>query len=354
MDKRIIFSLLFVVVAVNTFGGNYLSKEISFKNDTITFSATLTVPQNIKNAPVAIILSGTGKQDRDGTMAGHKMFADIADYLSSHGIAVLRFDDRGTGKSTGVYETATTENFAEDGLAALKALKKRKDINPNKIGMIGHSEGGAAMSIAAARCKDIKFMVSLAGLCTDGLHALIEQNEKQVAAYHLPDYDVKRYNTIDELMFRVAYKYADSDSLESKLQEAYDKWQAMDSIYFNTLNVQFDHFRFPIYMYKKQASGPWYRFNIRYNPENYLKDVQIPLLAINGDKDMMVDSQTNLANWKKYMPKNSDVTTIEMKGLNHLFLPCQTGLPNEYSSIKEPISSEMLQIICNWILSKTK
>ena len=352
--KHIILSLLMIVAAGSVQGGNYLSKEITFKNDTVTFGATLTVPQNVKRPPVAIILSGTGKQDRDGTMGGHKLFAAIADYLSNRGIAVLRFDDRGTGKSTGVYETATTEDFANDGLAALNALKKRKDIDPTRIGFIGHSEGGAAMSIAASRSKDVKFMVSLAGLCTDGLHALIEQNENLVAAYSLPDYDVKRYNTIDELMFRVAYKYADSDSLEQKLQDAYDKWHAMDSIYFSTLGVEFEHFRFPIYMYKMQAAGRWYRFHIRYNPADYLKNVHIPLLAINGDKDKMVSARTNLANWKRFMPKDADVTTIEMKGLNHLFLPCQTGLPAEYSTIKAPVSQEMLSTVCSWIKDKMK
>ena len=352
--KRILFSLFTMVAAGSALAGNYLSKELTFKNDTVTFGATLTVPRDVKRAPVAIILSGTGKQDRDGTMAGHKMFADIADYLSNRGIAVLRFDDRGTGKSTGVYETATTEDFAKDGLAALNALKKRKDIDPNRIGFIGHSEGGAAMSIAASRSKDVKFLVSLAGLCTDGLHALIEQNESPVAAYNLPDYDVKRHNTVDELIFRVAYKYADSDSLDMKLQEAYDKWHAMDSIYFSTLGVKFDHFRFPIYMYKLQATGRWYRFHVRYNPADYLKDVHIPLLALNGDKDKMVNARTNLANWQRLMPKDADVTTIEMKGLNHLFLPCQTGLPAEYATIKEPISEDMLRKVCDWILEKTQ
>ena len=352
--KRLYISLMMMVAACSVQAGNYLSKELTFKNDTVSFGATLTVPKDVKRAPVAIILSGTGKQDRDGSMAGHKMFADIADYLSSRGIAVLRFDDRGTGKSTGVYEEATTEDFANDGLAALTALKKRKDIDPTRIGFIGHSEGGAAMSIAASRSKDVKFLVSLAGLCNDGLHALIEQNEAQVAGYNLPDYDVKRYNTIDELMFRVAYKYADSDSLETKLQEAYDKWQAMDSIYFSTLGVEFDHFRFPIYMYKMQATGRWYRFNVRYNPADYLKDVHIPVLALGGDKDIMVPAKTNLANWKHFLPKDADVTTVLMPGLNHLFLPCTTGLPTEYSTIKAPISEEMLRTVCDWIKEKTK
>lgn len=341
-----------MVTVASAHAANYITREITFNDDTVRLSGTLTVPKGVKHAPVAIILSGTGKQDRDGTMAGHKMFAAIADYLSSRGIAVFRFDDRGTGKSTGVYETATTEDFANDGLAALGIMKKRKDIDPHRIGFIGHSEGGAAMSIAASRSKDVRFMVSLAGLCTDGLHALLEQNERQVAAYNMPDYDVKRYNTINELMFRVAYKYADSDSLAVKLQEAYDKWHAMDSIYFSTLGVQYDHMRFPIYIYKEQATGRWYRFHVRYNPATYLKDVHVPLLALNGDKDLMVCAKTNLANWKRYMPKGADVTTIELKGLNHLFLPCKTGLPNEYSSIKDPISTEMLSTVYDWIKAK--
>lgn len=332
----------------------YTSQDITFKNDTVTFAGTLTVPADVKNAPVAIILSGSGKQDRDGNMAGKPMFSDIADYLSSRGIAVLRFDDRGTGKSTGVYEEATTKDFADDGLAAISYLKTRKDIDTGHIGFIGHSEGATAMSIAASGNDDVKFLVSLAGPCLDGLHSLIIQNEAQVEKYNLPDYNVRRYNMIDDLMFRVVHKYADSDSLETKIQEAYDKWQAMDSIYFNALDIEFDHFRFPIYMYKMQATSPWYRFNIRYNPADYLKNVHVPVLALNGDRDVMVDSKAHLAGWKENLPEGADLTVKEMEGLNHLFLPCETGLPTEYGSIEAPVSREMLGIVCDWITEKTK
>lgn len=332
----------------------YTSHNVTFKNDTISFGGTLTKPSNVKKAPVAIILSGSGKQDRDGKMASAPMFLDIADYLGKRGIAVLRFDDRGTGESSGVYEEATTKDFANDGLAAIAYLKSRGDIDSDRIGFIGHSEGATAMSIAASGNKDLKFLVSLGGPCLDGLHSLIIQNEDQVKAYGLPDYNERRYNMIDDLMFRVVHKYADSDSLETKIQEAYDKWQAMDSIYFNTLNLEFDHFRFPIYMYKMQATTPWYRFNIRYNPADYLKDVHIPVLAIGGSKDVMVNSKAHLAGWKKNLPEGADLTTVELEGLNHLFLPCETGLPTEYSSIRAPLSQEMLEIVANWITEKTK
>lgn len=349
---------LAVIMAANAFSANdaasYKSKDVKFKNDTIVFGGTLSLPNNVENAPAVILLSGTGKQDRDGSMANHKMFVDIADYLSSHGIAVLRFDDRGTGESTGVYETSTTMDFADDGLAALEFLKTQKGIDSNRIGFIGHSEGGAAMSIAASKSKDVKFMVSLAGLCLDGLSALIQQNGDLVRSYNLPDYMIKRHDTVNELMFRVAYRYADSDSLEEKLQEAYDKWVSVDSIYFNTLGLEFDTMRFPIYMYKMQATGPWYRFHVRYNPGDYLKDVNIPVLALNGNKDKMVNSTAHLAGWRKYMPEGSDLTVVELDGLNHLFLPCTTGLPEEYSTIESPTSPEMLKIVSDWINEKTK
>lgn len=330
----------------------FKSKDIVYHNDTVSLSATLTQPEGVKKAPAVVLLSGTGKQDRDGTMAGHKMFADLAAFLSSHGIAVLRSDDRGTGKSTGTYETATTEDFANDALCAVSYLRTRRDIDTTRIGLIGHSEGGAAMSIAAAKSNDVKFMISLAGLCDTGLHSLIEQNEAQVMAYPLPEYDIKRYNWINELMFRVVYKYADSDSLEAKMWEAYNAWAKVDSIYFGTLGVEYDHFRYPIYMYVNQATGPWYRYLVRYDPAKWLAKVRIPVLAINGDKDIMVNADTNLGNWKSLMPQGSDVQTVRMNGLNHLLLPCEKGTPDEYASIKAEVPQEVYDIILRWMQEK--
>lgn len=357
--KKISYLLLAFIAfgsmsAADKAAGEYTSRNITFANDTITFAGTLTVPVGVDKAPAVVILSGTGKQDRDGDMGGHKMFVDIADFLGRHGIAALRFDDRGTGESTGTYETSTTLDFANDGLAAVAFLKTQPDIDPARIGFIGHSEGGAAMSIAASQSDDIRYMVSLAGLCMDGLNALIMQNQDLVRSYNLPDHDIKRYDVINELMFRVANKYADSDSLEFHLQEAYDRWAAMDSIYFSTLGVEFDHFRFPIYMYKMQATGPWYRFNIRYNPADYLGNLHIPVLALNGSKDKFVKAAAHLPGWKRYMPEGADVTTIELEGLNHLFLPCETGLPDEYSKITAPLSPEMLKIVADWINEKSR
>ena len=331
----------------------YKADSVTFTNadHSIRFSGTLTEPSTPKDFPTVVILSGTGKQDQDGNMAGHKEFKEIAEYLASKGIAVLRMDDRGTGNTTGVYETSTTGDFAEDALTAINYLKTRKEIDKAKIGLIGHSEGGAAMSIAASKSDDIKFLVSIAGLAMSGYNSLIKQNEDIVNASTLHDYDKKRSNDIDSLMFQTALKYADSADMEKKMNETYDAWKKKDSVYFASLHIEFDHFRFPIYSYVHMATGPWYRYFVKYNAEKVMSKIKVPILALNGDKDLMVSYKENLDNWKKYPAEggNYDVTTYILPNLNHLFLPCQTCTIQEYAQIKSGFSPEALKIIADWI-----
>lgn len=330
----------------------YREDSVLFYNadSTLHFGATLTFPQKVRKAPVVILVSGTGKQDRDGTMAGHRMFADIAHYLGNRGIAVLRMDDREVGETNGVYETSTTADFATDVLTAIDYLKTRKDLKLGKIGLIGHSEGGAVISIVASRSKDIAFMISLSGLATDGLTSVIRQNEDIVATAPIPDYNKKRFNEINDLMFHTAYRYACSDSMEVKLNQVFNEWKIKDDAYFKSLNVgEYDHFRFPIYMYVRQATGAWYRFFIRYHSQEYLSKVTVPVLALNGDKDIMVAYDQNLGNFKKYLTASRDVITRVLPGLNHLFLPCEKGTQDEYAKIEGSFSEEALEIMYSWI-----
>ncbi|WP_442591434.1 alpha/beta hydrolase family protein [Pedobacter sp. AW31-3R] len=336
----------------------YTETTVSFKSqdDTITFAGALTLPKGKTNIPAVVIVSGSYKQDRDGMMAGHPLFKDIADYLSSNGIAVLRLDDRGTGKTTGVYETATTADFGDDALKAIQYLKGIKEINPFKIGLLGHSEGGAASAIAAAKSKDVAFIVSVAGLATSGYNSLIQQNEDLVNNSQLTEVDKKRSNEINGMMFKIAFKYADSDSLENKLNTTYNDWKVKDDAYFKTLNIEFDHFRFPIYSYVNYAIGPWYRYFVKFDAAKTIGQVKVPILALNGDKDLMVSGQSNLDNWKNYAAAggNNKVETHLLPGLNHLFLPCVTCTPQEYSTIKAGFSPEALSLIRNWIQQHTK
>lgn len=331
----------------------YTAKTVSFKstNDSITFEGTLTLPNGKTNVPAVVIVSGSYQQDRDGMMAGHPMFKDIADYLSSNGVAVLRLDDRGTGKTTGVYETATTEDFADDALRAIQYLKGVKGINTKKIGLLGHSEGGAASAIAAGKSKDVAFIVSVAGLATSGYQSLIQQNEDLVNSSPLSDVDKKRSNEINGMMFKIALKYADSDSLENQLNTTYTTWKVKDDAYFKTLNIEYDHFRFPIYSYVRFAIGPWYRYFVKYDAAKTIAQVQVPILALNGDKDIMVSGKTNLENWKNYAAAggNKKVETHLLPGLNHLFLPCVTCTQQESQTLKADFSAEALQITGAWI-----
>jgi uncharacterized protein len=327
--------------------------SVSFKSTDgkLIYGGTFSKPASIKSFPTVVIVSGTGKQDRDGTMAGHKIFLEIASYLNQHGVAVLRTDDRGQGKTSGVYETATTADFADDALNAIAYLRGRKDVDPDKIGLLGHSEGGAAISIAAANSSHVRFLISIAGLSMNGLEALNRQNEDLVNHSLLQDYDKRRSNEINRIIFETAFKYANSDSLEVKLNQVYDNWKVKDDAYFKTLNIKYDHFRFPIYSYVRNATGPWYRYFIRYDARNTISKIKVPILALNGDMDLMVAADENLKNWKNYALAggNKKVTTIKIPGLNHLFLKCVTCDSQESTRIRTGFSIDALDIINEWI-----
>ncbi|MBQ9362105.1 MAG: alpha/beta fold hydrolase [Bacteroidaceae bacterium] len=340
--------------------------------DSIRLAATLTMPsigeskltnsnpklRNLQSSifnsqsslPAVVLMSGTNPQDRDCTMAGHKLFLELADYLSSRGIAVLRTDDRGVGGSTGNYNAATTADFAADALAGVAYLKTVPGIDPKRIGLIGHSEGGASISIAASQSSDVAFIISLAGLMTDGLSSVIQQNKDIIAASPISDEDKARYNDINQILFQTVYDHADCDTLSQLLWHTYDQWKAVDdSLFAQRHPEETNRFRYSIYMYAQTASTPWYRFFIRYNPADYLSKVNIPVLAINGDKDIMVNCDQNLGNVRRYLQHNPDVTTHIVHGINHLLLPCERGTQDEYPTITAPTSPEVLQTVYEWI-----
>lgn len=330
---------------------NIKSKDVVFKSkaDSITIGATISSPEKAGKYPAIIIASGTGAQDRDGTMGGTKMFARIANYLTPKGYIVLRMDDRGIGKTTGEYRYATTADFALDVLGAVEFLKAEKNVDLNHIGLLGHSEGGAVISIAASKSKDVTFLVSLAGLASNGLESLFVQNENLVNNSPLPEVDKKRSNEINRLMFATAFQYATSDSLESKLNAVYNYWKQKDDSYFKTLGIEFDHFRFPIWSYVQYAIGPWYRYFVKYEPQLFLGNVDVPILAINGSKDVFVDP-VNLDYWKQYSRSGQQgkVTTLLLPNVNHLLQPCKECTPSEYSKLGD-IPDSTLDSIVKWL-----
>jgi pimeloyl-ACP methyl ester carboxylesterase/thiol-disulfide isomerase/thioredoxin len=331
----------------------YSSTPVFFYNadSSIRFAGTLTQPQKQPATKAIVLVSGTCKQDRDGTMAGHKFFAVIADSLSRHGISVLRVDDRGTGETTGTYEDATTEDFANDALLAVSYLQKRPDTKNLPVGLLGHSEGGAAIAIAAARSTNVQFIISLSGLATNGLDALLEQNRQLVAVANIPQYDKDRYNDINDRMFNLVYQYANDTSLETKIRAVYKTWKEKDDRLVDSLQIKFDHFRFPIESYVRQATGKWYRFHIRFDPAAYLTRIHVPALTVYGEKDILLNAHNNAQNWKKYtsVAQNSHITIKIIPGLNHLLQHCNSCSTTEYAQLPETIAPVVLQEIINWL-----
>jgi pimeloyl-ACP methyl ester carboxylesterase len=342
--------LLLILLLISVQGmGQIVSRDVEYDNadSSIHFGGTLTLPAGLQSFPAVVLVSGTGKQDRDGTMAGHKMFKVIAEYLSNNGIAVLRVDDRGTGKTTGDYEKATTADFAADAVTAIAYLKAYPGVKG--VGLIGHSEGGAAAYMAAVNSKDVRFIISLAGLATTGLKALQAQNRAIVTSAGIPMLMQQRFNQINDIMFDTAYTYAASPDMEQHLRNAYTLWNEQDlakgkqdSVYGKSR----DHFFFPLESYVRLATGPWYRYNVRFDPVPWLKQVKVPVLAINGDKDIMVDADENLGNYKKYVKK---VTIVKVPGLNHLFQHCVTCTMQEPAKLKEDFAPEVLKEMVTWI-----
>lgn len=318
--------------------------------DSIRICGTLTTPKKCKDFPTVILLSGSGRQNRDGLMAGHPMFRDIANHLTAHGIAVLRTDDRGTAATNGTYECATTADFAADALAAVEYLKTRKGINPKRIGLLGHSEGAAAACIATAQSKDVAFVISLSGLLSDGLSSVIRQNYDLVEASAMKPADKIRYHSIMALMASTAHEYAESDSVQSKIFERYAMWKKADYAQFKTFNPEGqDMFRFATWFYANEVARPWYRFFIRYNPADYMPHINVPFFAINGDKDVMVNAELNLGTAQRLMTHNKGFKSEVFSGLNHLMLPCEKGTPEEYPTISAPFSADVLKAITEWI-----
>lgn len=356
--RNLILSACLVLLTIFTFAQQSFKVDstIIIKNDSLQIGASLYMPVQKGKVPAMVMVSGTNPQDRNGTMAGYPFFKQIAAFLANKGYAVLLMDDRGVGKSTGNYQYATTADFANDALVAIKYLRTQSQINREKIGLIGHSEGGAACAIAAAQSTDVKFVISLAGLASNGLASLVQQNEDLVNHSQLSQTDKNRSNSINKLMFETAFKYADSANMKEKLEETYHKWKKVDDSLFKLSGVQWDHFRFPIYSYVNHAIGKWYRYFVRYDAQAVMGQIKVPVLAINGDRDLMVSAQQNLANWKNYIAAggNKNVTTKLVSNVNHLLQKCETCKPDEYAKIKTGVSTEVLDATAAWLSSVIK
>lgn len=324
----------------------YREEEVTFVNPKaqISLAGTLTIPSGQGPFPAAILIAGSGPHDRDENVAGHRPFLVLADHLTRKGVAVLRYDKRGIGKSTGKYDQATTEDFASDATAALDYLKSRKEINSKRIGLIGHSEGGLIAPMIASRSSDVAWIVLLAAPGLKGEQIMLLQSELILKAAGFDDERIARARDFNLQSYALARKERDPEVLETKLADLVDSTGMSTTL--------------PPTMLKPQAqmmTSPWFRFFLDYDPVPALKKTQCPVLAINGDKDLQIASKENLAQIEKALQEggNKDFQTHELAGLNHLFQHAPTGSPSEYGGIQETFAPEALTFVSDWILKHT-
>jgi hypothetical protein len=318
----------------------YHDEEVTYDNkaQNVTLAATLTIPQGKGPFPAVVLITGSGPQDRDESLLGHKPFLVLSDYLTRHGIAVLRADDRGTSKSTGDFATATTADFATDTEAGVAYLKTRTEIDPHKIGLIGHSEGGVIAPMVAARNKDIAFIVMMAGTGVPGDQILPAQGEAiEVALGKSPEEAAKNAAKEREMLTLVETE-KDEAVLEKELRE-----KMAGDVPDAQIGAQI-----------KQVTSPWFRYFLTYDPATALRKVTCPVLAINGSLDKQVLPSQNLPAIRKALQEggNKNYEVDELPGLNHLFQTAKTGSVAEYSQIEETISPAALDKMTVWILKQ--
>jgi pimeloyl-ACP methyl ester carboxylesterase len=307
---------------------------VAYENELagIQLAATLTIPPGQGPFRAVVLITGSGPQDRDESLAGHRPFLVLSDYLTRRGIAVLRADDRGVGKSGGKFAAATTADFATDTEAGVAYLKTQPEIDPKKIGLVGHSEGGIIAPMVAARDSDVAFIVMMAGAGVPGDQILAEQSLLISEAGGKSRPEAEKNAAREREILTLVKQEKDNAALREKLAALIPRAQVDTQL--------------------GQIASPWFRYFIAYDPATALRKVACPVLAINGEKDLQVPPRQNLPAIRKALEAagNKDFEIAELPGLNHLFQTAKTGSPAEYAQIEETISPVALEKIAAWIL----
>ncbi|MES2588379.1 MAG: alpha/beta fold hydrolase [Bacteroidota bacterium] len=325
----------------------YKQKEVTFFNeiDKVELSGTLTIPRGKGPFPAVVLVSGSGPQNRNEELLNHKPFLVLADFLTKNGIAVLRYDDRGVGKSKGNFQSATTTNFAYDAQAAFLYLKNIKKIDENKIGIIGHSEGGMVAPMVAVADTQVRFVVLLAGPGVPMDQLMLKQTEVVSRLGGISEEEIKVSQELNRKFYDILLSEDDNEKAKILIEEIVkDHVHSMPEEIAKEIVDDLPKLT-------QTMLTPWFRYFIRFNPEFYLKQIDIPILAFNGTKDCQVSAIENLDGIRKSVKEtnNKNVYTYIMPDLNHLFQHCETGSVNEYAIIEETFSLEVMEIIRDWI-----
>lgn len=330
----------------------YYTENIKFENveSNLTLSGTLSLPAKKGKYPVAILISGSGPQNRDGEIMGHKPFLVISDYLTKNGIGVLRYDERGVGESEGNFISANSKDFGSDVSSAVDYLKTRKDIDSEKIGLIGHSEGGVVAPMVASKSNDIAYMILLAAPGVPGDQLMIKQQGMIAKVSGANEQEIEKSKRTNAKVFEIVLSSnGDMQVLRKDLEEYLEEVLKNDPKS-KPEEMSVDQF---VNFQVNQITTPWMLHFLKYDPSLALQSVKCPVLALNGDKDLQVSSKENLKAIKKALKKgkNRKVTAEELEGINHLFQECTTGLPIEYGEIEQTISPMVLEEMMSWLKS---
>ncbi len=333
----------------------YRTLDVTFPNRGagIELAGTLTLPEGAGPFPGAVLVSGSGPQDRDETLLGHKPFLVLADHLTREGIAVLRFDDRGVGASGGDFASATSEDFTADALAALSFLRARPEVASDRVGIVGHSEGGLIAPMAANRSADVAFVVMLAGPGVTGIEILEAQGRLINRSMGTPPEIVELNARIQRGLADVVAAEPDPETAEEEMRRVLEREIAGLSPELRAAageRLGDETIRATI----AQFNSPWFRFFLRHDPRPELERVGAPVLSLIGEKDLQVPPGLNGPEIEAALSRggNPDATVRTLPGLNHLFQEADTGAPAEYARIEETMSPALLEAVTVWILER--
>jgi len=336
----------------------FISREVVLQRKdkeghNVVLTGTLTLPLSVNTQekikyPAVLLVSGSGQQNRDEEICNHKPFLVIADYFAQQGIAVLRYDDRGTGHSVGEVATATTLDFADDAEALFNYLRKQPNIDSKRVGILGHSEGGMIAPMIASRNHKVAFVIMMAGPGCSGGDILLQQNKALFKTQRVTD-----------------------SLIDRRIQCMKDFFGAMDTLVPSNYFLPFTHIiathtegltpeqidtiglhKKDAYNWAQQMQMPWMRTFIKLDPANYLPRVKCPILALNGSRDLQVLATPNLEAIQRLASHSAKLQIKQIPNLNHLFQHCNTGLTKEYIYIEETLAPEALQTMTDWILQQ--
>ncbi len=320
----------------------YRGEEVAFESAPgVKLAGTLTLPEGKGPFPAAILISGSGAQDRDEQLLGHRPFLVLADHLTRRGIAVLRYDDRGYGKSTGRFQDATSSDFAVDAAAAVAFLRDRKDIDTGRIGLIGHSEGGMVGPMVAAKDPTIAFVVLLAGPGAPSRELMAAQRAAVAKARGIPPEAVARNETFAGRIDTLLAETADWEAAKVEVTKVVGQGAAVVGVPVEQLIAA-----------NQLLFTPWYREFIAHDPRPNLAKLRMPVLAVNGANDLQVIAGQNLPAIREALKANKDATVIELPGLNHLFQTSATGDPRDYGRIEETFAPAALATVSDWVRAR--